>query len=100
MRIALLLSSALLLGAPVSVQAAGNACPPAGPPEQPVTSEDLNPGLGGEIGLNDDFHDDIWEPFDQPGVVISTYTRELAQDDQKGAIDLVPQVVGRDCPEL
>ena len=100
MRISLLLSSILLVAASVPAQAAPNACSTAAPPEKPVNSEDFNAGLGGEIGLNDDFHDDIWEPFDEPGVVISTLTRELAQDGEPGAIDLVPQVAGLDCSEF
>ena len=100
MRMAFLLASALLLAAPVPAQAAPNVCPPAGPPEKPVNSEDFNPGLGGAIGLNDDFHDDIDDPFDHPGAVISTLTRELAQDDQPGAINLLPPIAGRDCPGL
>jgi len=99
MRIAIILSSLLFVTA-ASTQAAPNLCPPSGPPEKPVNSEDFNPGLGGEIGLNDDFHDDIDEPFDHPGAVISMFTRQLAQDDEPGAINLVPQIVGRDCPEL
>jgi hypothetical protein len=99
MRTALLLS-AVAIATPLSAQAAPNACSAFAPPERPVNSEDFNPGLGGELGLNDDFHDDIWEPFDEPGVVISTLTRELAQDDEAGAINLVPQIAGLDCSEL
>jgi len=99
MRTALLLSAALI-ASPFSAQAAPNACSASAPPEKPVNTEDFNPGLGGELGLNDDFHDDIWEPFDEPGVIISIFTRELAQDDERGAINLVPEIVGLDCSVL
>ena len=88
---------ALVVAASLPTQANAQSCSGAAPPTRPVNSEDFNPGLGGELGLNDDFHDDIAEPFDEPGRVISTLTRELARDDERGGINLLRPIVGLDC---
>jgi len=66
-------------------------------PGKPVNTEDFNPGLGGELGLNDDFHDDIDEPFDDPGGVISEFSRGLAQDGEPGGVQVLKDIVGNDC---
>lgn len=49
------------------------------------------PGFGRVTGLNDDFHDDIEDPGDVPGSVISVVARD-------GGIQLLPANVGADCP--
>jgi hypothetical protein len=83
--------------APLAAAPPEDVCSPAGPPERPVNSEDNNPGLGRELGLNDDFFDDIEEPFDDPGAVISEFSRTLAQDDEPGGVHVLKDFVGRDC---
>ena len=96
MRVSLFLC-ALVVATPMPAHANAQSCAGAAPPTRPVNSEDFNPGLGGELGLNDDFHDDIVEPFDDPGFVISTLTRERAKDEERGGINLLRPIVGLDC---
>jgi hypothetical protein len=95
-RTAILLTSVLLAATPLAA-APADVCRPAGPPQKPVNSEDFNPGLGGAIGLNDDFHDDLEDPFDHPGAVISDLSRTFAQDDEPGGVHILKDVAGRDC---
>jgi len=74
-------------------------CTPDGPPTKPVNSEDYNPGYGGSAGLNDDFHDDLSDPLDAPGTVISVYTRDAAQDEIHGGVHLLRDLIGNDCSQ-
>jgi hypothetical protein len=49
------------------------------------------PGLGRSTGLNDDFHDELADPLDHPGDVISVIA-------QGGEIQQLTSFVGLDCP--
>ena len=85
-------ASAAAQGAPH----APNACSAFAKPIGPLNSEDYNRGFGRATGLNDDFHDDLSDPLDVPGAVISSLTREMAQDGEPG-VTLLKDVVGLNC---
>ena len=75
---------------------APSVCSAVAKPTGPLNSEEYNRGFGGATGLNDDFHDDLSDPLDLPGAVISTLTHEQAQDGQPG-MTLLKDFVGLNC---
>ena len=75
---------------------APNACSAFAKPTGPLNSEEYNRGFGGATGLNDDFHDHLADPLDVPGAVISSITREMAQDGEPG-VTLLKDFVGLNC---
>ena len=68
-------------------------CTPTSPPLDPGT-EDTNPGAGGRLGLNQDYHDDGHPYF---GEILSDFQVAWAQDDVKGNETLLAHTVGNDC---
>jgi hypothetical protein len=64
-----------------------------GQPEAPPFTEygHYVPGLGRATGRNDDFHDDLEDPLDVPGRVLSGAARG-------GEIQQLTSFVGLDCP--
>jgi hypothetical protein len=77
--------------ASLTAQGAHDQC--HGEPNAPPFNEfgHYVPGFGRSTGLNDDFHDNIEDPLDVPGAVISG----AAQQEQ---IQQLTSVVGLDCP--
>jgi hypothetical protein len=83
--------SSLLIVPPVAA-APGDVCRPS-QPDQPVNSEDNNPGLGSVLGLNDD-REDV-HPF---GLLYSqNYVIELAQNGAPGDASYLGTQTGNDC---
>jgi hypothetical protein len=83
--------SLLLLGATSAGAQGTDQCRPTRP-EQPVASEDNNPGLGRVLGLNDDSED--VRPF---GRNYSQLVREFARNGQPGDASYLGTQVGNDC---
>jgi hypothetical protein len=70
-------------------------CTPTAPPAD-AGSEDGNPGAGGRLGLNQDFHD---EDF-RLGAVLNEVVRQLASDGAPGDARFFSLTVGNDCRNL
>jgi hypothetical protein len=68
-------------------------CTPTSPPVDPGT-EDTNPGAGGRLGLNQDYHDDGRPHF---GEILSDFQVAWAQDGVKGNETFLAHTVGNDC---
>jgi hypothetical protein len=85
--------SALVIAQPVAA-APGDVCRPSRP-DQPVNSEDNNPGLGSVLGLNDDREE--LHPF---GRLYSDYVLELAQDGAPGDASYLGTQTGNDCARV
>ena len=83
--------SSLLIASPVAA-APGDVCRPT-QPEQPVNSEDYNPGLGGALGLNDD-REDV-HPFG--ALYTEYYLLDLAQNGEPGDASYLGTQTGNDC---
>lgn len=99
MRTVTFLAGLSVIVAPAAAQdipRAPNVCSAFAKPTGPLNSEEYNRGLGGYFGLNDDFHDDLSDPLDLPGEVISTLTREMAQDGVPG-VTLLQDLAGLNC---
>jgi hypothetical protein len=68
-------------------------CTPTAPPVDPGTT-DYNPGAGGRLGLNSDYHEDGHPYF---GEILSKFQVAWAQDDVRGNETLIAHTVGNDC---
>ena len=96
-RIILALAAANFLmtsSGPVSAQGKpDDHCTPTSPPVDPG-EEDTNPGAGGRLGLNEDYHADGHPYF---GEILSEFQVGWAQDDIAGNETLIAHTVGNDC---
>jgi hypothetical protein len=91
-----LAAASFLLTSSGSVSAQGRPddfCTPTSPPVDP-SLKDTNPGAGGRLGLNEDFHEDGHPYF---GENLSDFQVAWAQDDIAGNETLIAHTVGNDC---
>ena len=86
--------TSLLIAHPVAASP-GDVCRPT-QPDQPVNSEDNNPGLGSALGLNDD-REDV-HPF---GLLYSqNLVIDLAQNGSPGDASYLVTQTGNDCARV
>jgi hypothetical protein len=90
-----LAAAACVVGSSTPATAAGrpaDVCTPTRPTDP--SSTDDNPGAGGRLGLNEDYHEDGHPYF---GEIYSDYQKASAQDDIAGNETLLAHTVGNDC---